>query len=178
MLKKCLIANRGEIAVRIVRACREMGIQSVAVYSTVDQNALHTQLADEAFWIGDAPPAQSYLNIDKLIQVAQERDCDCVHPGYGFLSESADFAQAVISANLTWIGPPPSAIRAMGVKTEARNLMQSAGVPVVPGFQSNTASDEEWLQQAEIIGYPIMVKASGGGGGKGIRSRAIGRIPC
>lgn len=169
MLKKCLIANRGEIAVRIIRACRELGIQSVAVYSTADANALFTQLADEAVLIGNPAPSQSYLNIDKLIQVALESACDCVHPGYGFLSESVEFAQAVINANLTWVGPSPSAIQTMGVKTEARTLMQSADVPVVPGFQSDHASDEEWLAQSKIIGYPIMVKASGGGGGKGIR---------
>jgi 3-methylcrotonyl-CoA carboxylase alpha subunit len=169
MLKKCLIANRGEIAVRIIRACRELSIQSVAVYSTADANAFFTQLADEAVWIGEAPPSQSYLNIGKLIQVAQQTGCDCVHPGYGFLSESVEFAQAVMDANLTWVGPSASAIQTMGVKTEARALMQSVDVPVVPGFQSDNASDEEWLAQAEHIGYPIMVKASGGGGGKGIR---------
>lgn len=169
MLKKCLIANRGEIAVRVIRACRELDMQSVAVYSTADTHALFTQLADEAVWIGDATPSQSYLNIDKLIQVAQQTDCDCVHSGYGFLSESVEFAQAVMNANLTWVGPPLSAIQTMGVKTEARALMQSTDVPVVPGFQSDNASDEEWLAQAEHIGYPIMVKASGGGGGKGIR---------
>jgi 3-methylcrotonyl-CoA carboxylase alpha subunit len=169
MLKKCLIANRGEIAVRIIRACHELEMQSVAVYSTADVNALFTQLADEAVWIGESVPSQSYLNADTLIQVAQERDCDCVHPGYGFLSESVAFSQAVIDANLTWIGPSPSAIQTMGIKTEARDLMESAGVPIVPGFQSDNASDDQWMTQADHIGYPIMVKASGGGGGKGIR---------
>lgn len=169
MLKKCLIANRGEIAVRIIRACRELNIQTVAVYSTADEYALYTQLADEAIWIGEAPPSQSYLNIEALIDVATQTNCDCVHPGYGFLSESAIFAQAVLDANLVWVGPSPSAIQAMGSKTEARALMQSAGVPVVPGFQSEHANDEDWLEQADVIGYPIMVKASGGGGGKGIR---------
>lgn len=169
MLKKCLIANRGEIAVRIIRACRELGMHTVAIYSTADANALFTQLADEAVWVGDSPPSQSYLNGTKLIQVAQETACDCIHPGYGFLSESVQFSQAVIDANLVWIGPPPSAIQTMGIKTEARALMESAGVPIVPGFQSDDASDDEWLTQAGRIGYPIMVKASGGGGGKGIR---------
>jgi len=169
LLKKCLIANRGEIAARIIRACRELGMHSVAVYSTADANALYTQLADEAVWIGDPAPSQSYLNHTKLIQVAQETGCDCVHPGYGFLSESVEFSQAVIDANLTWVGPSPSAIQTMGIKTEARALMQSAGVPIVPGFQSDNADDTEWLKQADHIGYPIMVKASGGGGGKGIR---------
>ena len=169
MLKKCLIANRGEIAVRIIRACRELGMQTVTVYSSADANALFTQLADEAVWIGEPAPSQSYLNSTKLIQVAQETDCDCVHPGYGFLSESVDFAQAVLDANLTWVGPSPSAIKTMGIKTEARALMQAAVVPIVPGFQSDDADDAEWLKQADHIGYPIMVKASGGGGGKGIR---------
>lgn len=169
MLKKCLIANRGEIAVRIIRACRELNIATVAVYSTADEGALFVQLSDEAVWIGEASPSQSYLNMDRLITVAQGTDCDCVHPGYGFLSESAEFAQAVVDANLTWIGPSPSAIQTMGSKTEARALMQAANVPVVPGFQADNVSDDEWLSQADSIGYPVMVKASGGGGGKGIR---------
>lgn len=169
MLKKCLIANRGEIAVRIIRACQELGIQTLAVYSSADDNARHTQLADEAIWIGEASPSTSYLNIKMLIQVALEHDCDCVHPGYGFLSESAVFAQAVIDAGLVWAGPSPHAIRQMGVKTTARVLMQGAGVPVVPGFQAETVSDDQWQIEAQRIGYPIMVKASGGGGGKGIR---------
>jgi len=169
MLKKCLIANRGEIAVRIIRACRELGIEAVAVYSSVDKTARHTQLADMAVWIGEATPTASYLNSQTLIDVAIETDCDCVHPGYGFLSESAEFAQAVMDAGLVWVGPPPEAIRQMGVKTTARALMESAGVPIVPGFQSEDATDDEWLTQADRIGYPVMVKASGGGGGKGIR---------
>ena len=168
-LKKCLIANRGEIAVRIIRACQEMDIISVAVYSEVDARARHVQLADEAYPIGAAAPHQSYLNIDTLLHVAKSVDCDCVHPGYGFLSESEDFARAVIAANLVWIGPSPDSIRAMGVKTEARALMQAANVPVVPGFQSENASDDELVSAAEEIGYPVMVKAAGGGGGKGIR---------
>ncbi len=169
MLKKCLIANRGEIAVRIIGACRELGIESVAVYSSADANAQHTQLADYAVWIGEPAPSASYLNSQTLLDVALEQGCDCVHPGYGFLSESADFAQLVIDAGLIWVGPPPDAIRQMGVKTTARSLMASAGVPIVPGFQAETATDTEWIAQAERIGYPIMVKASGGGGGKGIR---------
>ncbi len=168
-LHKCLIANRGEIAVRVIRACRELGIRSVAVYSEVDANALHVQLADEAYLIGAASPAESYLNSAKIIAVAQQAGCDCVHPGYGFLSESADFAQAVINAGLIWVGPGPDAIRRMGLKTEARDLMQQAGVPLVPGFQSDTASDADFLRVAGEIGYPVMIKAAGGGGGKGIR---------
>ncbi len=165
----CLIANRGEIAVRIIRACRELGIRTVAVYSEVDATARHVQLADDAYPIGAANPAESYLNASKLIEVARNAGCDYVHPGYGFLSESEDFAQAVKDAGLTWVGPPPKAIRLMGVKTEARALMQRANVPLAPGFQSQDADDATFIQAADNIGYPVMVKAAGGGGGKGIR---------
>lgn len=168
-LKKCLIANRGEIAVRIIRACQELSIASVAVYSDADANARHVQLADEAYHIGAASPNQSYLNSETLISVAKSANCDCVHPGYGFLSESEDFARAILDANLVWVGPPPQAIRAMGVKTEARALMEAANVPIVPGFQRENATDHEFIVAAEKIGYPVMVKAAGGGGGKGIR---------
>ncbi|MFN8376186.1 MAG: acetyl-CoA carboxylase biotin carboxylase subunit [Anaerolineae bacterium] len=168
-LRKCLIANRGEIAVRVLRACHELDMRTVAVYSEVDAHARHVQMADEAYLLGAAAPAESYLNADKLIDIARASGCDCVHPGYGFLSEAEDFAQAVIDAGLTWVGPSPDAIRKMGVKTEARALMQAAGVPLVPGFQSEDASDAEFLTAAQSIGYPVMVKAAGGGGGKGIR---------
>ena len=168
-LRKCLIANRGEIAVRIIRACQELGIISVAVYSTADAKAKHVQLADEAYEIGAPPPTQSYLQMETLIQVAKQTDCDCVHPGYGFLSENADFAQMVLDASLVWVGPSPDAIRAMGVKTTARALMQSANVPVVPGYQADNPSDDDLITAAKDIGYPVMVKAAGGGGGKGIR---------
>jgi acetyl-CoA carboxylase biotin carboxylase subunit len=168
-LQKCLIANRGEIAVRIIRACHELGMRAVAVYSEADAQARHVQLADEAYLIGAPPPQQSYLDMDAVIAAAKSAGCDCVHPGYGFLSESERFAQAVQDAGLVWVGPPPAAIRAMGVKTEARALMQAAGVPVVPGFQREDASVEELLAAAQEIGYPVMVKAAGGGGGKGIR---------
>jgi len=169
MLKKCLIANRGEIAVRIIRACRELGIATVAVYSDVDACAKHVLMADEAVRVGEAAPSASYLQVGRIITAAQQTGADCVHPGYGFLSENAAFAQAVIDAGLTWVGPPPSAITAMGVKTEARALMEQAGVPLVPGFQSVDADDAEFVRQANRIGYPVMVKAAGGGGGKGIR---------
>lgn len=169
ILKKCLIANRGEIAVRIIHACRELGITSVAVYSTADATAKHVQLADEAYPIGAPPPNQSYLQTETLLQVAKMAHCDCIHPGYGFLSENADFAQLVLDANLIWIGPSPDAIRAMGVKTEARALMQAADVPVVPGYQADNPSDADLQTAAQSIGYPVMVKAAGGGGGKGIR---------
>ncbi|MBA3872684.1 MAG: acetyl-CoA carboxylase biotin carboxylase subunit [Anaerolineae bacterium] len=168
-LHKCLIANRGEIAVRIIRACRELGIASVAVYSEADANARHVQLADEAYLLGAASPAESYLNAQKLIEAAKATGCDCVHPGYGFVSENADFAAAVVAAGLTWVGPSADAMRAMGSKTAARALMQQAGVPVVPGFQSENADDAAFIKAAADIGYPVLVKASGGGGGKGMR---------
>ncbi len=168
-LQKCLIANRGEIAVRVIRACRELSIRSVAVYSAVDANARHVQLADEAYLLGPAPAAESYLNAEKLIAVAQVAGCDCVHPGYGFLSENADFAAAVTAAGLTWVGPSAESMRAMGSKTSARALMQQAGVPVVPGFQAEEADDNAFVTAAEQIGYPVLVKAAGGGGGKGMR---------
>jgi 3-methylcrotonyl-CoA carboxylase alpha subunit len=169
MLKKCLVANRGEIAVRIMRACRELGIRTVAVYSTVDAKAQFVQLADEAYPIGEPAPQQSYLNVDKLIAIAKQSGCDCVHPGYGFLSERAYFAQAVQDNGLVWVGPNPFAIEQMGVKTTARDIMQRANVPVVPGYQSNTATLDELMTQAQQVGFPLMVKAAGGGGGKGIR---------
>ncbi len=169
MLRKCLIANRGEIAVRIIRACRELGIGSVAVYSDVDATARHVQLADEGYRLGEASPSESYLNSDKLIAAALATGCDCVHPGYGFLSENADFAAAVTTAGLTWIGPSAAAMRAMGSKTAARALMEPAGVPVVPGFQREDADENAFIDAAEVIGYPVIVKAAGGGGGKGMR---------
>jgi 3-methylcrotonyl-CoA carboxylase alpha subunit len=168
-LRRCLIANRGEIAVRVIRACRELGIETVAVYSAADATARFVQLADRAVAIGPADPTASYLSIPRLIEAAQMTDCDCVHPGYGFLSEAPDFAQAVIDAGLVWVGPSPETIRRMGVKTEARALMERAGVPLVPGYQSAAEDDRAFLTAAETIGYPVMVKAAGGGGGKGIR---------
>lgn len=168
-LRTCLIANRGEITVRIIRACRELGIRTVAVYSEADAHAQYVHMADAAYSIGAPNPTQSYLNIPKLIDVAHKAGCDCVHPGYGFLSESSDFAQAVLDAGLVWVGPSPDTITRMGVKTEARALMQTAGVPLVPGFQAEDADNAAFIQAAEKIGYPLMVKAAGGGGGKGIR---------
>jgi acetyl-CoA carboxylase biotin carboxylase subunit len=165
----CLIANRGEIAVRIIRACHELGVRAVAVYSDADAQALHVQMADEAYRVGPPPARESYLNIPGLIEIARRSGCECVHPGYGFLSEAEAFAQAVMDAGLLWVGPPPAAIRAMGVKTEARTLMAQAGVPLVPGYQSESDDDAGFFAAAEQIGYPVMVKAAGGGGGKGIR---------
>ncbi|MCB9109771.1 MAG: acetyl-CoA carboxylase biotin carboxylase subunit [Anaerolineales bacterium] len=168
MFNKILIANRGEIAIRIMRACRELGIQTVAVYSEADKNAQHVQFADEAVLLGDAAPKESYLNVDKLIQAARTSQADAIHPGYGFLSENASFAAAVESANLTFIGPSADSIRAMGDKAESKILMKKAGVPTVPGFEG-LESYEDFQKAANEIGYPVLVKAAAGGGGKGMR---------
>lgn len=166
---KILIANRGEIAVRILRACREMGIRTVAVYSEADARALHVQLAEEAICIGPAPARESYLLSQRIIDSALQTGAQAIHPGYGFLSENAAFAQAVTDAGLTFIGPPASAIEAMGDKANARALMQKAGVPVVPGYQGDDQTEETLTAEAAWIGYPILVKAAAGGGGKGMR---------
>ncbi|UCC85916.1 MAG: acetyl-CoA carboxylase biotin carboxylase subunit [Anaerolineales bacterium] len=168
MLRKVLIANRGEIAVRIVRACQELGLDTVAVYSDADRMAPHVRRAQEAYHIGPAPAAESYLCIDRIIDVAKRSGADGVHPGYGFLSESPDFAQAVLDAGLIWIGPPIEAIRLMGDKAAARRTMAAAGAPIVPGTQEHL-SDEELVAAADRIGYPLLVKAAAGGGGKGMR---------
>ena len=169
MFKSVLIANRGEIACRIVRTAKRLGLRSIAVYSAADAGALHVRLADEAYFIGPAPVAQSYLAIDKLIAVARQTRADCVHPGYGFLSENAGFAQACIDAGLTFIGPPPSAIRTMGLKDRAKALMEKAGVPVVPGYHGEKQEPKFLKQKAYEIGYPVLIKATAGGGGKGMR---------
>lgn len=167
--KKVLIANRGEIAVRIIRACQGLGIQTVALYSDVDRQALHVRRATEAYHIGPPPSAQSYLQGERILEIARISGADAIHPGYGFLSENAAFAQSVIDAGLTWIGPPPSAISAMGSKTESRVRMIAAGVPVVPGTTQDLSGPEEALRLAEEMGYPVMLKAAAGGGGKGMR---------
>jgi len=174
-----LIANRGEIAVRIIRACQEMGIRTVAVYSEADANAMHVRLADEAVPIGPAAPRESYLNVLRILEAAKATGAQAVHPGFGFLSENAGFADAVRAAGLTFIGPHGESIRQMGGKTGARALMQSAGVPVVPGYSrphrpgadkmSHGVRDEDFAHAAESIGYPVLVKAAAGGGGKGMR---------
>ena len=169
LFQKILIANRGEIAVRIIRACQEMGIATVAVYSEADAEALHTALADEAVCIGPPPPGASYLRGDVILDAARRLGCDAVHPGYGFLAENADFADAVAAAGITFIGPSPQAMRIMGGKTSARAAMQQAGVPVVPGYQASEADADLHLAAAEI-GYPVLVKAVAGGGGKGMRT--------
>ena len=170
MFTKILIANRGEIAIRIARACRELGVASVAVYSEADRDALHVKAADEAFLLGPATPAESYLNVEKILAVVEESGAEAVHPGYGFLAENAAFARALEDAGITFIGPPASAIDAMGSKTKARELMQAAGVPIVPGTTEAVDTYEDALKIAnEDIGFPVAVKAAGGGGGKGFR---------
>ncbi len=168
MFRKILIANRGEIALRILRACRELGIKTVAVYSAADRDALHVRLADETVEIGDSAPRESYLNLPKVIQAAKATGAEAIHPGYGFLSENATFAEAVSTAGLTFIGPPAAAIRAMGDKAESKITMKAAGVPTVPGVE-NLTGETEFIEAAERIGYPVFVKAAAGGGGKGMR---------
>lgn len=166
--KRVLVANRGEIAVRIIRGCHEEGLEAVAIYSEADAEALHVRLADRAVGVGPAPSSESYLVAERVLETALAEGCDAIHPGYGFLSENAAFAQAVLDAGLVWIGPPPSAIDAMGSKTAARETMQAAGVPVVPGTIEPLA-DEDAIRVAAEVGYPIMLKAAAGGGGKGMR---------
>ena len=169
MLKRVLIANRGEIALRVLRACRELGVDTVAVYSQADAEALHVQLAGQAVCIGPAKAADSYLNQTALLTAALATGCDGIHPGYGFLSENADFADACAAAGLTFIGPSGDTIRKAGSKSAARDLMRAAGVPVTPGSDGPVSSVEEALAAAESVGYPVLLKASAGGGGRGIR---------
>ncbi|OBV11631.1 acetyl/propionyl/methylcrotonyl-CoA carboxylase subunit alpha [Erythrobacter dokdonensis] len=169
MITKLLIANRGEIACRIIRTARAMGIATVAVYSDADAKALHVRQADEAVHIGPSPAAESYLVGAKIIAAAKQTGADAIHPGYGFLSENADFAQAVIDAGLIWVGPKPASIRAMGLKDAAKQLMRAAGVPVTPGYDGSDQSVERLTKEAEAIGYPVLIKAVAGGGGKGMR---------
>ena len=169
MFKKILIANRGEIAVRVIRTCRDLGIRSVAVFSEADREALHVRFADEAYLIGASAPRESYLNVARLVEAIRASGADAVHPGYGFLSENADFARAVAAAGAKFIGPSPEAIAAMGSKTGARQLMMAAGVPVVPGGSEAVADVDAARAEAARVGYPVLLKARSGGGGRGMR---------
>ena len=169
MIKKVLIANRGEIAVRIIRACKEMDIETVAIYSEADKESLHVQIADEAYCVGPTISKESYLNLTNIISVAKLTGCDAIHPGYGFLAENADFAELCRECNLIFIGPSPEAISKMGTKDVARDTMKEAGVPIVPGSQGIIKNTEEAIELANQIGYPVIIKATAGGGGKGIR---------
>ena len=170
--EKLLIANRGEIAVRIIRACRELGIESVAVYSEADERAMHRRLADEAHFIGPAPATESYLNVDRIVGAIEASGAQAVHPGYGFLAESARFARVVETTGAVWVGPPPEAMDAVGFKVRAKELAKRAGVPTVPGYDGGDQDEERLAQEAQRIGFPVLVKASAGGGGRGMRAVA------
>ncbi len=169
MFKKVLIANRGEIAVRIIRACNEMGIKTVAIFSDIDRKALHVRLADEAYLVGPAQAAKSYLNMEKIIEVAKKSGAEAIHPGYGFFAENYDFVKRVESEGLVFIGPPAEAVKLLGDKVAARKTMKNSGIPIVPGTEVEIDSEEQGSSIAESVGFPILIKAVGGGGGKGMR---------
>ncbi|MCK6584179.1 MAG: acetyl-CoA carboxylase biotin carboxylase subunit, partial [Anaerolineales bacterium] len=179
MFKKVLVANRGEIAVRILRACRELGLETVAVFSEADRNALHVRYADEAYLLGPAPSRESYLRMDKILDIAKRAGADAIHPGYGFLAEREDFAAKCAELKIAFIGPKPSSIAAMGDKAEARATVIKAGVPVVPGTEDvGNLTDEDLLGVAPTIGFPLLIKATAGGGGKGMREvRSLEEMP-
>src|SRR5215208_2581068 len=170
MFDTVLIANRGEIALRVMRACKELGLRTVAVYSEAERDAPHVAYADASYLIGPAPAPQSYLDGAKIIAAAQAAGAGAIHPGYGFLSENAAFARACAEAGLVFVGPPPSAIKAMGLKAESKQLMEKAGVPLVPGYHGASQDPALLAREAGRIGYPVLVKASAGGGGKGMRA--------
>ena len=169
MFSKILIANRGEVAVRIIRACKEMGVKTVAVYSESDAQSLHARLADEAVCIGSSRPSESYLNIPAIISAAEITDVDAIHPGYGFQAENAHFAEICESCDITFIGPTPETMRLLGDKMTARQMMQKIGIPVIPGSNNIIKTKEEALKVAKKLKYPVIIKASAGGGGKGMR---------
>ena len=170
MFEKILIANRGEIALRVIRACKELGIRTLAVYSEADVDSLHVQLADESICIGSAPSSDSYLKIDRIMSAAEVGDVDAIHPGYGFLAENAHFAEVCESCKIKFIGPTPAAMRAMGDKNSARAAARKAGVPVTPGSDGIVETEAEAIKVAKKIGYPVMIKAVSGGGGRGMRA--------
>src|SRR2546423_10384923 len=170
MFEKILIANRGEIALRVIRACKELGIRTLAVYSEADVDALHVQLADESICIGPPPSSDSYLKIDRIMSAAEVGDVDAIHPGYGFLAENANFAEVCETCKIKFIGPPAAAMGLMGDKNAARASARKAGVPVVPGSDSVVETEKDAVKVAKKIGYPVMIKAVAGGGGRGMRS--------
>ena len=169
MLKKVLVGNRGEIAVRVLRACKELGIPTVTVYSEADRNALHTRYADEAYEIGPPPATESYLKIEKIIEVAKRSGAEAIHPGYGFLAENTYFAEACESENMVFVGPGSKAVKLLGDKIEARKTMEAAKIPVIPGSGKELSDENEAVEVVDKIGFPILIKAAGGGGGKGMR---------
>ncbi|MCP5120212.1 MAG: acetyl-CoA carboxylase biotin carboxylase subunit, partial [bacterium] len=172
MFRRLLVANRGEVAARIIRACGDMGIETVAVYSNADSDSPHLRLADRRVCIGPAPASSSYLNMEAILQAAEQLDCQALHPGFGFLAENALFAARVLQQQIAWVGPPPRAIARMGDKSEARRAMEKAGVPTIPGSQGVLTGVEQALETAAEVGYPVLLKATAGGGGKGMRRSA------
>ncbi|CAB4007776.1 Methylcrotonoyl- carboxylase subunit alpha, mitochondrial [Paramuricea clavata] len=169
-IDKLVVANRGEIACRVMNTARKLGIRTVAVFSDVDRNAKHVKMADEAYHIGPAPARDSYLSMDKIIDVAKRSNAQAIHPGYGFLSERPEFAELCLQQNVIFVGPPSSAIRDMGIKSTSKKIMSDAGVPIIEGYHGEDQSDERLRSEAERIGYPVMLKAVRGGGGKGMRT--------